>query len=338
MHHKCCKIDNSEKSAKPETEKHRIGYHSERVKFIHPSIETKDYGPLKGIGLYSTSNIKFGEIVLTEYPLFTIPEKLDNPDSYKSWNTLRDKIEILSKSDERLKEIWLNEMCADQSLFQKQIIYLKEHGISIDSVPGAPDYTKYQSNKFGILRGRQPFAIYGLLSKINFGLPQNIACIFGEEKDNFVVIVIATKDINKGEELVSDYFFDWMDIQSVTNDNYANHRKWYAQQIGIKWNDRWDKIVHGLTSKSTSQQYKHMLLQSIYSHGIIGLESGKNKIFEVMHGCQNFEGTKRCVTKRNIARSVHSRLIFDVVKGRKKPPKWTGKSFRKIAKQWRQNN
>ena len=210
---------------------------------------------------------------------------------------------------------------------------LKEEKIS--DLPGSIDAVIYQSNKLGLIGGKKPFAIYGVLSKINFGLPANVAPIHGEQKDNFVVTLIATRDINKGEELQMDYLLDWFDInkQIAADEEYIKQRKWFAFISGVEFNEKLDKITKDMSSPRTSLEEKHKMMQSIYSHGIYYKESGSP--IHAMENCQSFEETSSCVMKKNIVDFVASRELFEVINGKRKPPKWTGKAFGKIAKQWR---
>ena len=57
------------------------------------------------------------------------------------------------------------------------------------------DLVKVNTNRFGKMVWRKPLGVNALLSQVAFGLPQNVAVMFGEKRDGFGCAVMATADL-----------------------------------------------------------------------------------------------------------------------------------------------
>eukprot|EP01084_Bolivina_argentea_P097188 174736_1 len=181
-------------------------YHSEKTKFVHDAIGLKYYNAVKGYGLFAKSNINAGEILFVEYPLVKIHDDMSpNMDGWTLMKTVHTGVETARKVDDEFSKVW-DRMAKNQKI-SKQFETLMDGYYH----PGIEDLVKVNTNQFAMTSWRKPLGVWGLLSKVNHDLPQNIAAFFGEKKDNYVCITMATTNISKGTELVIDYFLDWFE-------------------------------------------------------------------------------------------------------------------------------
>ena len=202
-----------------------LQYHSKLTLFVHNAIGMKWYGDKKGYGLFSTRNIKAGEILIIEYPLLKLQSAPDSDNTMSVVYEIHSQATNKRQTDPEFSNIW-------DSLAMNADILMQysDPGVKYeDTHPMVFDVTKFSTNHFGQGFDGKPMAIYGLLSKINFGLPQNIAVIFGDKQDNFVCTILATRGIKKGEELVSDYFFDWFNYKDEKYHDVDYKRKLFRR-------------------------------------------------------------------------------------------------------------
>lgn len=171
------------------------------------------------------------------------------------------------------------------------------------------------SSIYGAPRGRRPSAVYPILSKINFGVPQNVMVISGDTVHNDVSILMATKDIVAGEELVMDFTVDWATSTSIS------HALAVKQGLKVKLNDHetWP-LKEGKQRKLTDTEYAKMML-ALYSYGLVGRQPGL--LLETLPHCR-FLTVHQCERKNEILALVDSGDIWKLVSGEMEPPSWTG--------------
>ena len=306
-----------------------LKYHSKLTLFVHDSIEMRWYGDHKGDGLIVNRDVKAGEILIVEYPLLKLEDTTTPAQPVSMLYKIEKKVQMLKANDQEFADVW------NGLAINAEILSFYIHGEDPVNHHKAYDIVKFITNHFGGINWNKPLGIYSLLSKINFGLPQNIAVIFGDKSDNDVCIIIATRDIERGKELVSDFFFDWFDFQTdkAQDPDYLMHlqrRKSIGTTFGFNQDDeKWMKLWKKLGSKklSTTSKYK-LATKYLYPNGIIG--RSKNEETEIVNGTYNR-------LAEQIKDIISSRLLFDLIVGDadREAPSWTGKQFIDKTKQWR---
>ena len=297
-------------------------YHSQRTSFCHPSLKRKYFGEDKGYGIITSEIIGFGTILAVERPLFHITNdewnKYSIPSSmHRHVGQIVNKLKI---EDPEFEGIWSDFVMSKYRMDSWQQMFKKRNMLyTQQDVQALADLSIFATNVHGAISDLQPRAVYSILSRINFGLPANVAAIFGDEDDEFVCILIATKDLEADEELVMDYFYDWKDKEAVNDKNLISRRK-MAKTIGFDLNNDWIRVTRLLTSK-ISKQIKRKITHDIYSSGIIGKEAGKR--LKVTHSCEDMKD-KDCEIKQEIKKAVDSGDIFRIVNGKISPPEWAG--------------
>ena len=317
------------------------------------------FDSVKGFGLFAKSDIKAGEILFVEYPLL----RLDDGAAHKISDgvlLMRHIQQLLHSSrDAELSRIWLEHMHFNADMYH---LYREQwRHIPLRQLGGLHDLVKAQSNLFGAMTRRSPSHVYALLSRINQGLPQNVAAIFGEKRDYDVCVLMATADIARHTELRSDYMFDWFRFEAKSvaaflqryfqqsageiwrsalwrrhllsrRDIYLAERKSVAAGFGLDQNETWMRILKVLNSESTPSEHKYRIAsERIYANGVVGKQSGEP--MELVRG-----GLSR--TASQIRELVDSRRLFDALVGEREqqPPAWTGPHFVESAKLWRDDN
>ena len=348
----------SAKQATPKIVEHTLVFHSKTTKFLNPAVGLTQFDSVKGLGLFVKSDIKAGEILFVEYPLL----RLDDGATHKiADGVLRMRYiqQLLQSSrDPELSRIWLDHIDFNADMYH---LYRRQwRHIPLRQLGGLHDLVKVESNLFGAMTRRRPRNVYALLSRINQGLPQNVAAIFGEKRDYDVCVVMATTDIAKHSELVSDYLFDWFRLKQKSvapflehyfqqsageiwrsalwrrnlwrrRDIYLAERKSVGAGFGFDENEKWMRILEALNSESTSSEQKYRIAsEQIYPNGLVGKQSGE--AMELVRG-----GLSR--TAAQIRELVDSRRLFNVLvgEGAQEPPAWTGQQFVESAKVWRDN-
>ena len=331
-------------------------HHSKKTKFLHASIGLTQFDTVKGFGLFAKSDIKAGEILFAEYPLLRLDDDETNKttDGVLLMRHIQQRLQMQSSRDPELSQIWRSHINFDADIYR---LYRRQwRHTPLRQLGGLRDLAKLQSNLFGAMTRRGPMNVYALLSRINQGLPQNVAVLFGEERDYDVCVVMATADIAKHTELVSDYLFDWFSFgrESVApflehyfhqtstevwrsalwrrRDVYLAERKSVAAGFGFDQNDEWMRILRELNSERTSSEAKYRIASDkIYPNGLIGKRSGE--AMQLVRG-----GQSRIAAE--IREFVDSRRLFDVLlgEGAEEPPIWTGAQFCASAKLWRDRN
>ena len=169
---------------------------------------------------------------------------------------------------------------------------------------------------YGATIGRKPDAVYPILSKIRFGLPQNVMVVSGDADHHFVSIMIATKDIAAGEEIVMDYLFDW------NSESPLSFKLMVKQGFSIKLSKHRSWPQTG--KEILPQREQERVFMGLYSNGLVGRESGNERI--TSHpGCRGIKAAN-CKRKQQIEAFVNSGDIWKMVRGDIEPPSWAGET------------
>eukprot|EP01084_Bolivina_argentea_P003238 6054_1 len=318
-------------------------YHTQKTKFIHSSIALEYIDDDKRYGLIANTKIPFGTVLSVELPMITIPKKsYDLKDEMvnieKMIYVIHGIVNKHRKKDPEFKHIWDNEFIENPQIFSKMMNTLSKYSKS-KSFPdenAIHDWVKYNTYWYGGINSYNPLAIYSILGRINWGLPQNAAVIFGGAKDRFICILIATKSIESGEEIVLDYFLNLHKKQAFTYMS-MQAREFRGPEFGFdsKWNEEMRKVTMDLTSDETSNKdKKRIIMERLYSNGIIGKES--SNIFKIVDGCL-FLSDEDCRKKADMKRDIVSGDIFKVISGNKLAGGWTGDEFIQLSKEWKKN-
>eukprot|EP01084_Bolivina_argentea_P150790 263295_1 len=95
------------------------------------------------------------------------------------------------QEDPEFSKLW-NQMGAHRQIYNRYVLMVNMFGMHTH--PGLTDLVKLNSNQFANIPRRKPLGIYALLSKINFGVPQNMGVVCGDSKTNYACTVFATTD------------------------------------------------------------------------------------------------------------------------------------------------
>ena len=313
--------------------------HSKKSGFLHPSIHLQFFSEFKGHGIVTKEPIPFGTVLAIEYPIFRIidEDKFNNLQLENVMHFIHDSIKKTAESDPEFKRIWENEIRANPAHLRRQSELLQSQFnvdvTSPENVAALKDSIKYFNNHYGEIIARKPWAIYYTLSKINFGLPQNVAAIFGNKADGYPLVLITTKDIEHGEELMMDYFFDWKLHNPVAKYRLVGKTQ-KLMDMGLVFDGQmmeWHKI---LTSTDVSAKDKAIVLRKIYANGIVGKAADSNKM-DVLPG-QGSLTDEQYEMKKQIIESVNNGALFDwVAKRSGYAPKWMQKQYETLrAKMW----
>ena len=267
-----------------------LSIHSKNTKYFNKAIALK-YDDEKGHGLIVNKDVSAGDLLFVEYPLLKI-DAYSPADSLSMVLQINRQVKSQFISDCEFAKIWdgleVNPM---------DLIWIREslkmHGsqqpIALNNM--AKVFTNQINGKWHI---NQEITVYGLMSKINFGLPQNVAMIAGGSEHKFVCIALATKDIAAGTELVRDYFLDWFGYEGMRVNGNEFKEKIRVRNIqsaiftrgqsrstnGIKI-----RLLKKLNSNkySAAKKYK-MATKELYPNGIIGKTANDKKVQFVKGG------------------------------------------------------
>ena len=310
-------------------------YHPGHTVFVDTRIRQKWFGNNKGHGLVANKDINEGEIIIVEYPILKLNDDIDYKKTRARMHAIHQIEQQQSTYDANFAEVW-KAMAMNRDIFN---FFAKN--IDPADYLAVINLAKFHTNHFRALSDTKPLSVYGLLSKINFGLPQNIAVIVGDEEEDFVCTVFATKSIKKGQELVTDYFFDWFDLDinkmERKDPKYELEliaREEYGKNFGFKQSE-YMQLWKLLSSDDTSIEAKSdAAVRELYPSGIVGKEAGWNmQLIETKSHGTDFELANK------IGELVASRNLFEIIAGYydKKCPRWLGKLFCKKAKRWRRD-
>lgn len=304
--------------------------HPTQTKFVHSALKLKYFGEDKQYGLITTKKIPFGSVLVVEYPVFMIDIAERQPFE-DSMDSLEPMMYYVAKSvekgleiDERFKRIWTEEFRANQVTFSSWLSALKEHKRKIPPDQVMIDWAKFNTFWFGGVNGYKPIAIYSILSRVNYGIPQNVAAIFGEKEDDDVCVLIATRDLEEGEELTLDYFQNLHLKKSMSTANEWV-RKDRGPEFGFEWTDDLRETVNKLHSDEVSSKEKRRLVhERLYSNGIIG-KHGEQKL-KIINGC-DWLTESECETKKAIKEDIENGELFRIIKEKRSAAEWMGKEF-----------
>ena len=165
---------------------------------------------------------------------------------------------------------------------------------------------------YGGATKRKPDAVYPILNQIRFGLPQNVMVVSGDADHGFVSIMMATKDIAAGEEIVMDYYCDWETKGSLSL--LLMIRLGFSIQLkGGNWPQ-----TH---TRKLTRNGKRKIFMGMYSNGLAGRESGE--LINSLSGCRGLTDAN-CQRKHDVENFVDSGDIWKMVSGEMDPPSWAG--------------
>ena len=316
----------------PNTEQTLV-YHSRNTRFLHRGVGLEYFDSAKGSGLFTKCDINAGEILFVEGPLLKIQNERHD-DLRMMMNRIHSNVQSEHQRDPQFSRIWQTQIRADNDM--------KHRYESLRSFRGFADFIKVLSNRFGVMNSRKPLSVYALLSKINFGLPQNVAVMFGDKNDDELCAVMATTDIAKGTELVTDYLFDWFRLHPRSKSEslifkkyyreffsdslyrvYLSERKNIGEKFGFQQNAKWMKVIEDLNSENTSKRQKYEIAaRELYPNGIIGKRRGKP--MDIVNG-----GHSESHLAQKIKKMVDSHQFADILDGAVSCDQslWTGTQF-----------
>ena len=255
--------------------------HSKNTKYLHSAVGLK-YEKEKGYGLFAKKSIKAGIILFAERPLLEFDAGSLYPDH--SWMILQINKLVSANyhSDPEFSVIW-NELAVNLNVKQWAQNIAKNPIAERALLNMAKVFTNQVSAHW-----HSPWHVYALLSRINFGLPQNVAVII----ERNVCFLVSTKDIAAGTELLRDYFFDWfnyegMDANGKRFEDLMTDRKLKSNLLGIASSKQKNpklKLLKALNSNRWSKRKKHqMAVKELYPNGIIG-KLPQDKDIQIVQG------------------------------------------------------
>ena len=292
-------------------------YHTKNTVFRHQSLRRRYYDEIQGYGLTAREGITFGTILAVEYPLLLPkPDKLNKLNVLEAMDYIGGMIEDLSARDSEFSMVWrsmdINNVYVESL---KQIVIQNKKNITAHDIDNIAHLSTFTSNNIKF----QPKAVYSILGRINFGLPANVAAIVGDRNDDYVSILIATKDLEPDEEIVIDYYYDWGDQHAIDEQKLLRQQEKNRGLGFVKGlNNKWVKISRLLREVGTSKKKR---MRRLYSNGIVGKKS--NKKLKITSGCAG-ASMQTCKIKRRIKESVASGDIFKFALGKQQPPAWAG--------------
>lgn len=188
------------------------------AKFVHDALDLGQISGHKQKGLVTKSKIFKGEIVLVENPLVLFGTKTPN------MNTERLRVQFQNAVREKSKrDIAFSKMWASMSTVKgfECLLEIKPHRSN------AKDLRKW----FGVFRLFREIDGTGLVYS-DGGPTPNVAVVFGERKDHFTCVVIATTDIPKGSKLMIPGNRSWKTI--VTGEDYINSEEIFKVLFDIR--------------------------------------------------------------------------------------------------------
>eukprot|EP01084_Bolivina_argentea_P018860 35090_1 len=228
------------------------------------------------------------------------------------------------KTDPEFKRIWDDEFTINPKMKENYINMFSSYGIDIQNDPAFDDFIKYNTYWYGNINLIQPDAIYSTLSRINFGLPQNVVAIFGEETDKYVCILIATTNIKAGQELVIDYFLNLHKKKSLSP-KWTEAREMRGAEFAYHEDENMRQMMENLNSNQISDADKRTIIgKQLYSNGMVVKHPGTE--FKIVDGCETLNA-EDCRTKKAIKRCVSSGDIFKIAVGENRKEDWMGKEY-----------
>ena len=301
-------------------------YHRKKVNFIHPAIglhqstnqrpevKSQHYWPKKywddnfhssytvskpvkptRFGIFALERIPFGTILSIEDPIFSSLSFTKQPP--KLWNTVSFIDRIVKdqiKKDPEFQRVW--ESLPVQTVQQKPLVKMWRSAVN--------NYVRFATHK--MFAHKRPWALYSVIGRLGFNLPQNAMVVIG---DNDKALLISTKTIEKGEEIVTDHFGDWLNPQLLKPQN-LNARKLRAGELGFDLNEKWLAWLKRLRDESLSADQKQQMLLKLYPNGLIGKDA--NQTFRAISGCTVVKW-RDCYIKNLLRKIIGSGAIFDEI-------------------------
>ena len=284
-------------------------YHRQKVHFVHPAIsleliphqetdESVSNSPRSG--LFALDYIPFGTILSVEDPVFSSsfveePHNLALRVSYID-RIVKDHI----KQYPEFKRFWKS--LPVHPLQRKRLLKLLDSINEIHPKSAVNNYVRFAMHK--IASHRRPRAVYSVIGRLGFNLPQNAMVVIG---GNDKALLISTKAIQRGEEIVTDHFCDWLSPHFFETENIHNRREW-AGERGFDLNEKWITFLKRLRDESTSLEQKNEMLLEMYPNGLVGKHP--NDKFTVMPGCKGLE-SRDCTKKTVMTKIIASGTIFE---------------------------
>ena len=284
-------------------------YHRTKVHFVHPAItlQTVTYQNIHGSipaselersGLFASEHIPFGSILSVEDPVFSSSSFVAKPDDF--WASYIDRVvKEHFKKDPEFKRFWKS--LPVHQLQKKRMIKMLKSINKLDYKSAVNNYVRFATNK--ISSHRRPWALYSVIGRLGFNFPQNAMVVIGK---NDKALLISTKAIEKGEEIVTDHFGDWLNPQLLETDN-LNARKVRAGDRGFDLNQKWIKFLKELRDDSLPTEEKNEMFLEMYPNGMLGKDATQK--LRVVDGCKRME-LRDCVKKSALMKMIGSGSVF----------------------------
>ena len=301
-------------------------FQSSFIEWVHPGLKIRCFNWFKREGIKTTQQIKFGDILAVELPFFKIVDedlfsKLDSVLLASYY--IGSGVEWMMTRNPEFKQLW-DHLDTNQGEFERTREMVKssvtEQEMDSPEIQLAiSSFAKFTTNHLGQIAHppRKPWALYSVLSKINFGIPQNVAAIFSDKEDGYRCVLIATRDIQVGEELVIDYYLDWDDKSALDR---TPVRAMKGRGFAFHLDDKAIDATKELTSKTVSKQRKAEVFRHIYPNGIKGRAPGEPGL-AALKGRGNLDETSY-QRKLEIIKSVKTGDIFKALRGEIDLPDW----------------
>ena len=292
-------------------------YHKEKVHFVHPEIALRPV-PNGNIeeditvskpgrsGIFASNHIPFGTILSVEDPIFSSLSFVNQPEPQNWWLRLSWIDRIVKdhiKRDLEFKKVWKSlPVHAEQ---RKRLLQMLESTDEMHHQSAVDNYVRFATHK--IASHKKPWALYSVIGRLGFNLPQNAMVVIG---DNDRALLISTKAIEKGEEIVTDHFGDWLNSRLFETEKF-NARKVWAGDRGFDLNQKWIAFLMRLRDESLSTVQKHEMILELYPNGLIGKEADLkfHTEFALIAGCKRMK-SQDCDKKTVLTRIIEAGDIF----------------------------
>ena len=284
-------------------------YHRQKVHFIHPALSLESIpnhetaitvSAPERFGIFALDHIPFGTILSVEDPIFSA-SFVEEPHNLGLRVSYIDRIvkEHIKQYPE-FKRFWKS--LPVHPLQRKRLLKMLKSINEFHPKSAMNNYVRFATHK--IASHRRPRALYSVIGRLGFNLPQNAMVVIG---DNDKAVLISTTSIQKGEEIVMDHFCDWLSPHFFETENIHNRRDW-AGDRGFDLNEKWIAFFKRLRDDSSTTEQKNEMLLEMYPNGLVGKDA--NQKFTVMTGCKGLESSD-CNKKDVMTKIIGSGAIFE---------------------------
>ena len=151
--------------------------------------------------------------------------------------------------------------------------------------------------------------MYSIIGRVGFGLPSNAMTVVGDNDTKYRALLITTRAITKGEEIVIDHFLDWTE-PGVLGEDVLSYRRSQCGDLGFELNDKWITLLRQMHDTSLPMNQRQGLLLPWYSNGLVGTDG--NYKFRSLEGCQwETIDPVDCQLKIQLTEAIKSGAIFN---------------------------